>query len=433
MTIRQSIRLLLPLAAILGLLAAACGSDPTATPRPTPTSAPVATPTPAPTATPVPTLAPGVTPPPPAPTPTPTVDTQAIFEAEWAELVAAAQEEGELVLNLGGGAGRVFQNHLDAFQEKFELELVVGRGRATDQFDRILAERGNGIFAVDVGHSGATSLNLRLIPAGVIAPLKPLLFEPTVIDESLWLNGRHYYADIEQELVFLFSGDSADDRLPSWYNSDEVPEDLLPTSPFDLFEKPEWKGKLTMMPPTTVGAGGNWFSLYVHPDFGPEWVERFIREMEVFFTEDNRTQIDGLAKGKFWGTMGGTGAQDPADLQEQGLPIERGPFVTTAESIRATSSANSVYIFDQAPHPNAAKLYVNWFLSKEGQQLYQNDEINPGLDPSLREDLEPGTTRPAHIRIPGNTYELTLWAPENVAKNLEATEFASRIYREVYE
>ena len=131
MTIRQSIRLLLPLAAILGLLAAACGSDPTATPRPTPTSAPVATPTPAPTATPVPTLAPGVTPPPPAPTPTPTVDTQAIFEAEWAELVAAAQEEGELVLNLGGGAGRVFQNHLDAFQEKFELELVVGRGRAT--------------------------------------------------------------------------------------------------------------------------------------------------------------------------------------------------------------------------------------------------------------------------------------------------------------
>jgi iron(III) transport system substrate-binding protein len=131
--------------------------------------------------------------------------------------------------------------------------------------------------------------------------------------------------------------------------------------------------------------------------------------------------------------MGGTGAQDPADLQEQGLPIERGPFVTTAESIRATSSANSVYIFDQAPHPNAAKLYVNWFLSKEGQQLYQNDEINPGLDPSLREDLEPGTTRPEHIRVPGNTYELTLWAPENVAKNLEATEFASRIYREVYE
>ena len=433
MTIRQSIRLLLPLAAILGLLAAACGSDPTATPRPTPTSAPVATPTPAPTATPVPTLAPGVTPPPPAPTPTPTVDTQAIFEAEWAELVAAAEEEGELVMILGGGAGRVFQNHLDAFQEKFDIELTVGRGRATDQFDRILAERGNGIFAVDIGHSGATSLNLRLIPAGAIAPLKPLLFEPTVIDESLWLNGRHYYADANQELVLLFSGDSADDRLPSWYNTEAVAPEDLPTSPQHFLDMEQWNGKLTMMPPTIVGTGGNWFSLYVHPDFGPEWVERFIREKDVFFTADNRLQIDGLAKGKFWGTMGGTGAQDPEELQEQGLPIAQGPFVTTAESIRATSSANSVYVFDQAPNPNAAKLYVNWFLSKEGQQIFQNDEINPGQDPSLREDLEPGTTRPAHIRIPGNTYELTLWAPENVAKNQEAIDFAAAIYREVYE
>jgi ABC-type Fe3+ transport system substrate-binding protein len=360
------------------------------------------------------------------------VDTQAIFEAEWAELVAAAQEEGELVLNLGGGAGRVFQNHLDAFQEKFELELVVGRGRASEQFDRILAERGNGIFAVDVGHSGATSLNLRLIPAGAIAPLKPLLFEPTVIDESLWLNGRHYYADIEQELVFLFSGDSADDRLPSWYNSDEVSEDLLPTSPFDLFEKPEWKGRLTMMPPTTVGAGGNYFTLYVHPEFGPEWVERFIREMEVFFTEDNRLQIDGLAKGKFWGTMGGTGAQRPQDLQEQGLPIERGPFVTETETIRGTGSSNSVYIFNQAPHPNAAKLYVNWLLSKEGQTIYQDDPINPGQAASLRVDIPPGTLDEEDIRDPNKDYELLLWHPDNVAKNQEATDFATRIYREVY-
>ena len=69
------------------LLLVACGSDPTATPTPAPQ--PTATPTPAPVAQ--PTEAPA-----PDPTATPTPDAMAAIEAEKAELIAAAQEEGEL-------------------------------------------------------------------------------------------------------------------------------------------------------------------------------------------------------------------------------------------------------------------------------------------------------------------------------------------------
>ena len=31
---------------------------------------------------------------------------------------------------------------------------------------------------------------------------------------------------------------------------------------------------------------------------------------------------------------------------------------------------DAVLLFDRAPHPNAAKLFINWLLSKEGQQIW---------------------------------------------------------------
>ena len=85
------------MAIALTLLLAACGSsDPTATPRPTATPIP-ATPTP---------LPPGVTAV-PTPTPRPTATPDASFEAQWNELIAAAQKEGGLVIAGGGGVARL--------------------------------------------------------------------------------------------------------------------------------------------------------------------------------------------------------------------------------------------------------------------------------------------------------------------------------------
>jgi ABC-type Fe3+ transport system substrate-binding protein len=34
------------------------------------------------------------------------------------------------------------------------------------------------------------------------------------------------------------------------------------------------------------------------------------------------------------------------------------------------SGGNMVGIMDQAPHPNAAKVFVNWIASKEGSEIY---------------------------------------------------------------
>ena len=87
---------------------------------------------------------------------------------------------------------------------------------------------------------------------------------------------------------------------------------------------------------------------------------------------------------------------------------------------------------DRAPHPNATKLFVNWFLSKEGQTaVHTLADGNP--PPSWREDLTRfDTVVPEERREPGKKYEL-LAAPQFIAKTPEATEWQTRMRSQLIE
>ena len=72
-------------------------------------------------------------------------------------------------------------------------------------------------------------------------------------------------------------------------------------------------------------------------------------------------------------------------FQEKGADIE---FVAPADGLPATSFF--IGVVNRAPHPEAAKLFVDWALSKRGQAVYQNQKIL--LYGSLRTDAEPMPT-----------------------------------------
>ncbi len=414
---------------------------PTPTPlpgRPTPTPLPgVATPTPlpgvaTPTPLPTPTLRPGQTPfvQPPTATPAPTPTPDASFQGRWNALIEAAQQEGELVIIAGGGASVGMKNHIEYFQEKFGIKVIVGRGSGTDQSNRLLAERGNGRFTADITHIGPTSGNTRMIPNGAYDPITPLLFHPEVVNQSLWLNNQHHYADPEQNKIFLWNGVADVERFPSWYNTEQVPQEELPRTVEEIFN-PRWRGVIAMLPPTTGGAGGTWFEMYVHPDFGPDFVERFIRELDVTFTTDTLGMANGLVQGKYHALHGGVGTQDLDDLRDKGLPIDQPDIdIASVKTISPSGSSNNVAVLNRRPNPNAAQLYVNWLLSREGQTVLQNDP-NREQNPTLRtDDIPPGTTLERERRDPGVSYVILLAQPEILAKRDEALAFATRIYEE---
>jgi len=65
-------------------------------------------------------------------------------------------------------------------------------------------------------------------------------------------------------------------------------------------------------------------------------------------------------------------------------------FPTTfIEGTSATTFGNSA-IFAHAPHPNAAKLFVNWYLSREGGTLYNACCARPGRA-HARKDVPQGS------------------------------------------
>ncbi len=83
-------------------------------------------------------------------------------------------------------------------------------------------------------------------------------------------------------------------------------------------------------------------------------------------------------------------------------------------------------VINRRPHPNATTIFVNWFLSKEGQTIMHTKSALPP-DQSFRNDIKDmGKVDPAQIRRPGVDYmnfshnpevlQKRSWAQMNVAK-----------------
>ena len=397
----------------IGLLVVACGADPTATPKPT--STPTAVPS--------------------GPDPTATPDPAVVFQQEWEALIAAAQEEGEGVWVHSSGADRSFGNIIRAFGEKFGITANLYPASGRSSADRVLAERSAGQYTVDMfGTGGSTALS-RMLPAGFYDPMEPLLFHPDVVDTSKWYRGRHWYLDTEQKYVFIHSAAVEFPPITLYYNTELVTQEEIDAidSVFD-FLNPKWKGLVASWPPTQ---GGSSFEMSMHPQIGREWVERYMREMDVFWASDNRVLSDGLAQGKFAIALHAhTASREIRKLQGLGLPVaELNKPLKEAGELQGDTGSNLLVAANRPPHPNVQKLYINWFLSQEGQELVHTiggNEFTPP-SPSLRTDVPPGITNPRERRDPGVEY---FWlvedSPEEAqARRAAAGSFAFELYKEV--
>ncbi len=371
----------LGLSVVFSLLLAACGS-----PEPTPTA-------------------------PATPTAVGAVDDREAWEIEWDELVAAAREEGELVM-VGGGAVVAYRPLWKYFGDKFGVEIQSSGGSSRQIVDRILAERSVGRYTIDFFISGLGTSTERLIPNGVLQPIAPLLFLPEVNDLSNWLDNRRIYVDPDQKYVISYAASAGNVLGRARINTNAISQDEARTihSVWDYLET-DWN--IVSSPITSAGVSGSYTNLWWHPDAGPEFVEAWFRHPNITWLTDPRTILTGVITGTWDAAITAeSSSSGTRELIAAGAPlaaIEDIPGVqenwTDAVILRGQASREIVSAMADPPHPNAQKLLLNWWLSKEGQT--QRHLLITASDPSqsLRTDVtEMGNVLPAEQRKEGVKY-----------------------------
>lgn len=317
------------------------------------------------------------------------------WQAEWEKTLQAAHQEGEVVLYGSQENSLLFQE----FQKKYpqiKVTHVPGHGGPTSQ--RILNERRAGKYVGDFYLSGAWTGYNVLYKGRVLDPVKPTLILPEVLDESKWWKGKHKYADERGEYLFSYNGEI----VPYFaYNTKLVNPNEI--SSYRDFLNPKWKGKMVMLDPMIGGPVGPILTfLYYSPELGPEFLRRLLEEMDVTISRDERQIGDWLGVGRYSISLfTHVGRLRLDEAQKQGLPLDWFGPKNFKEGIALSSANGNVGLLNRTAHPNAAKVFVNWLLSREGQIAYQR--TNLGVD-SLRIDIPKNDVPSYARRIDGAKY-----------------------------
>jgi iron(III) transport system substrate-binding protein len=342
------------------------------------------------------------------------------WQVEWEKSVQAAKKEGQLVNY--GGEEITHPEILKAFNKDYpEIKVTTAGGHGSELGARILAERRAGKFLVDLYAGGPTTPYRVLYLSKALDPITPLFLFPEITDQSKWFTGKHIYADPDNRYLFLFEG-SVSGGATIYVNTRYVNTAEF-KSYWDLLQ-PKWKGKILFMDPKSSSLGLNAATaLFNDPDLGPEFLKRLFTEMDVAISGNRRQGTDWLSSGKYYICFA---CRDTEMAIKQGLPVgEVDPLSLKEGANEIGGGSSSVLAFlNKAPHPNAAKVFINWFLSRQGQILWQrvmNKVVVEGSD-SMRIDIPKDDVLPDSKRMPGRNYRLIGFRdPKPVLKFLDET------------
>src|SRR5262245_59156445 len=120
-------------------------------------------------------------------------------EKEWNEILAAAKKEGKVVV--ANSPDSVMREISARFKERFGITLEHIAGRSGEIVTRLRSEQRAGLHTVDMFMPGMDPAAPVLYPEKMLAPLKPLLILPEVIDSAKWKKGKLWFVDPEEQFV----------------------------------------------------------------------------------------------------------------------------------------------------------------------------------------------------------------------------------------
>jgi iron(III) transport system substrate-binding protein len=339
---------------------------------------------------------------------------QAKWKEDWERTLQAAQKEGQI--SLYGGQEITHPDILAAFNKEFPfIKVTTTSGRGGDLVARIIAERRAEKYLADVMATGPNGPRMLYLSKS-LNPIAPAFILPEVTDTSKWYGGKHWYADPENQYIFIYEGTLNSTGLS--YNTKLMNAEEI-KSYIDLLGS-KWKGRLLTLDPRGAAPPTQVLSLYHTPGLGPDFVRRFYTETEITLFRDRRQGTNWLATGKFPLCFL---CRDIEKVKEQGLPVDVIPADWIKEGgTLGGGSASNLALINRAPHPNAAKVFINWYLSRQGQMVWQNvmNKKETEATDSMRIDIPKEDVLPDGRRVEGKKYNVVGFLdPEPVQKLIQ--------------
>jgi len=263
--------------------------------------------------------------------------------------------------------GDVYLAVFDAFQKKHGI--AVDRLAVTGQAElvpKLTAERTAGQFNWDVVMHSPVLLYGGLKPMQALEPLRPALALPDAVDDSKWFKGFNGgWQDQGKSLAYAFSSQVL---WAAYANRGTTPEAQL--SKVDQLRDAQWKGKIALQDPRVPSAGTLMMAAWLQGK-GEDSLRSFLQNSQMVITQDRRQLVEWLFRGQYPVAMG-VSPEGLATLASQGVDLKNvQPLIDSDPAASAISNGTgAVGLVNKAPHPNAAKVFINWLLSQEGQVAY---------------------------------------------------------------
>jgi iron(III) transport system substrate-binding protein len=282
-------------------------------------------------------------------------------DADWQNVVDAAKKEGKLVIYTASIGSPFHKTVFKAFEAKYGIAIELLEARASEVRERVRVEQSAGRFLGDLHHNGSTTTWLmqrdgNFQPRGDVPNVKnieppyeadPFKIPAEVISYSLLIN---------KNLV------KPADEPKSW-------KDIL---------DPRWAGKILSDDYRALG-GGAVFFVVMQNTFGREFHEKLAAQ-KPSFSRDLQNSERRTARGEYPLYL-------PFNLQDlnnlKGLPVTA---VVPAEGRPYVRF--DISVLKNAPHPNAARLFMNEYLTPESQLVFANAGYNPVIKGVVEKTIE---------------------------------------------
>lgn len=279
-------------------------------------------------------------------------------QSEWGKTLDVAKKEGKVVVSLPASTElRAAIERL--FEKRYGIDVEPVVGRASTVVRKMVDEAKAGVRYTDLHTGGSESIVTGLLPEGVLDPLEPQMLLPEVRDPKNWWAG-HVWVDNAKKYAY---SSLAYQPETLWFNSQLIKGEEVRS--FDDLLDDRLRGKIGFLDPRTAGAGASLWS-YLKEVKGEDYLRKLVGQ-KLALSRDQRVLAEILAKGNIAVVLGLT-YYSFAPFIKAGLPVERLPV--PKEGLYIAGGSGHLVVLKNAPHPNAAKIFINWFLSREGQEVY---------------------------------------------------------------